>query len=405
MAFVAIGHWLAMVAVTDSETGEVVGGNALEFVPGLGWISWVLQVMPLFFVVGGFSSAMSLDSHNRNGGNAPDWIAARLRRMLPPAIVLAGTWLVLVALGSAAGQIAIISLALHAAAVPLWFLANYTIDTALAPFVLPRFRRNPILVGGGLISAFALFEILRVLDVPALPQINWVLGWLIFQVMGMAWRDGLVPSGAVLVAAASGFWAATLGLVLSGGPWTVSMVNVAGMDNSPTNPPTLSLMTFGAAYSLTAIAAAPFISKKLADNRQVWTAVVGANTVAMSVYLWHMTAAVVVSAVLHFTVGLPAHEVGSLAWWMFKIPTVLLSTIVLGPIVAVVSKVERRALLAPRRQWNGGLASILATAVITSVSLKLWSSGELLSAVPSLLILVALGATVLRPTKPGAGAS
>lgn len=399
MLFVALGHWLALVAITDAETGEVVGGNAIEFVPSLGWISWALQVMPLFFVVGGFSSAMSLDSHNRKGGNAQDWIAARMRRMLPPAVLLAGTWLVLISAGAAAGQLEIAGLALQAAAVPLWFLANYTIDTALAPFVLPRFRKNPLLVGGGLVTAFISFEIMRVLDVALLPHINWVLGWLIFQVMGMAWRDGMLPTGSKLIGAAATMWAATLALVLSGGPWTVTMVNVAGIENSPTNPPTLSLMTFGAAYSLTAIAAAPAISAALATRPKAWAAVVGANTVAMSVYLWHMTAAVIVGAAMHFTVGLPEHVVGSLDWWVFKIPTILLSMIVLAPIVAVVSKVERTALLAPRRPWNGGLASIFAVAIITSMALKLWSGGELATAVPSLAILVAFGVTILRPTK------
>ena len=399
MLFVALGHWLALVAITDANTGEVVGGNAIEFVPSLGWISWALQVMPLFFVVGGFSSAMSLDSHNRKGGNAPDWIAARLRRMLPPAVLLAGTWLVIIAGGAAAGQLEIAGLALQAAAVPLWFLANYTIDTALAPFVLPRFRTNPGLVAGGLIGAFIFIEIMRIADVPLLPHINWVLGWLIFQVMGMAWRDGLLPTGNKLIGAAATMWAATVALVLSGGPWTVTMVNVAGIENSPTNPPTLSLMTFGAAYSLTAIAFAPRISAALATRPKAWAAVVGANTVAMSVYLWHMTAAVIVGAAMHFTVGLPEHIVGSADWWLFKIPTILLSIIVLAPIVAVVSKVERTALLAPRRPWNGGLVSIFAVAIITSMALKLWSGGELNTAVPSLAVLVAFGVTILRPTK------
>ena len=59
MLAVAFGHWLALVAVEDS-AGELVGGNALEYVPALGWATWLLQVMPLFFVVGGFSSACLL---------------------------------------------------------------------------------------------------------------------------------------------------------------------------------------------------------------------------------------------------------------------------------------------------------------------------------------------------------
>ncbi len=398
MLAVAFGHWLALVAVSDAE-GNIVGGNALEFVPALSWATWILQVMPLFFVVGGFSSAMSLDSHNRNNGRAQDWIAARLRRMLPPAVVLAATWLVVLVAGTAAGQGALVATALHAAAIPLWFLANYTIDTALAPFVLPAFRRNPARFAAAIGGAFLFFEALRIADVPAIPHVNWVLGWLIFQVTGMAWRDGLLPTGRKLVAIAAGFWAATIALVTTGGPWIVSMVNIAGVENSPTAPPTLSLMTFGFAFSLTAVAAAPRVSAALAKRPKAWTAVVGANTVAMSVYLWHMTAAILVTAAMHFTVGLPVHEVGSAAWWMFKIPMIIGSLIALAPIVMMVASVERKALLAPRRAWNGGITSIFAVAIITSTALKLWSSGQVATAGPALIVLVALGATVLRPTK------
>ena len=403
MIAVAFGHWLALVAVEDAN-GQLQGGNALEFVPELGWASWLLQVMPLFFVVGGFSSAMSLDSHNRKGGRPQDWIAARLRRMMPPAVVLAATWLVILVLGAAAGQFALAVVAAHAAAIPLWFLANYTIDTALAPFVLPRFRANPARFAVLISLAFVTFEILRILDVAVLPHVNWVLGWLIFQVMGMAWRDGLLPSGRRLIALAGSLWAATLGLVLSGGPWAIAMVNAPGMENSPTNPPTLALMTFGAAYSLTAVGAAPRISAALAARPKAWAGVVTANAVAMSVYLWHMTAAVIVTAAMFFTTGLPAHEVGSVEWWVFKIPTILGSMIVLAVIVAVVNRVERNALLAPRRAWNGSLLSIIGVAALTSTALKLWTSGDPVQIMVGLVVLVGLGATALRaPMRSGHG--
>ncbi len=397
MLAVAFGHWLALVAVSDAE-GNLVGGNALEFVPALSWATWLLQVMPLFFVVGGFSSAMSLDSHDRKGGNAQDWIAARLRRMLPPAVVLAATWLVVLVAGAAVGQLELATTALHGAAIPLWFLANYTIDTALAPFVLPAFRKNPGRFAMAIGGAFLFFEALRIVGVPFFPHINWVLGWLIFQIAGMAWRDGMLPSGARMLAIAAGFWAATVALVTSGGPWIISMVNIPGVANSPTAPPTLSLMTFGFAFSFTAIAAAPAVSAWLAERPKAWTAVVGANTVAMSVYLWHMTAAIIATGVMHFTVGLPVHEVGSLSWWLFKLPTIAASIFFLAPIVLIVSKVERNALLAPRRAWNGGLASIFAVAIATSTALKAWSGGELAKAGPALVVLVLLGVTVLKPT-------
>ena len=124
----------------------------------------------------------------------------------------------------------------------------------------------------------------------------------------------------------------------------------------------------------------------------------------MSVYLWHMTAAVIVTAAMFFTTGLPAHEVGSVEWWVFKIPTILGSMIVLAVIVAVVNRVERNALLAPRRAWNGSLLAIIGVAALTSTALKLWTSGDPVQIMVGLVVLVGLGATALRaPMRSGHG--
>src|SRR5688572_28052069 len=101
MAVVAVGHWLGMVVIIND--GELDGGNLLDFSPEYGWITWIGQVMPLFFFVGGFASATSLRSAERKGVPPADWIATRLRRMVTPAAALAAFWavglLVAVALG------------------------------------------------------------------------------------------------------------------------------------------------------------------------------------------------------------------------------------------------------------------------------------------------------------------
>lgn len=45
MLAVAFGHWLALVAIQDAD-GELIGGNALSFVPELGWMSAGLDRFP-----------------------------------------------------------------------------------------------------------------------------------------------------------------------------------------------------------------------------------------------------------------------------------------------------------------------------------------------------------------------
>lgn len=48
---VVYGHWLlAVISVRD---GQLEGVNLLTLQPSTHWLTWVFQVMPLFFWVGG----------------------------------------------------------------------------------------------------------------------------------------------------------------------------------------------------------------------------------------------------------------------------------------------------------------------------------------------------------------
>ena len=406
MLAVAFGHWMAIAIGTDAD-GELISGNALEFRPGMAWISWIFQVMPLFFVVGGFSSAMSLDSHNARGGRPQDWVAARLRRMVAPTIVLAMTWLGLVGTSFVLDQILDIGLTSYvaagavAAAVPLWFLANYTIDTAIAPYVLPAFRRSPrLLIGGGL-ALFVLLEGVRFLHLEGplhyLPYLNWVLGWLLFQTMGFAWRDGLLPTGRRLIVGTGALWALGISAVAFG-PWPVAMVHFPGITNSPTHPPSLALMLFGGAYSATALAFAPTVTRFLARNAKAWAAVVAANSVAMSVYLWHMSAAAIAAGAFYALGWLPSAEIGTLAWWIQKAPLLLASLVTLAGIVRLVAATERKALLAPRSDWAGGQASMVACALVLSTGVKMWANPQSHWVMAGMVIVAALWFSTLRAT-------
>src|SRR5918998_2369405 len=116
MAVVAVGHWLGMVAVVDH--GQLAGGNLLDFSPEYAWATWIGQVMPLFFFVGGFASATSLRSAERKGVRPADWIATRLHRMVTPAAALAGVWAVALVLGALLGAFGVVALGAAGAAIP-----------------------------------------------------------------------------------------------------------------------------------------------------------------------------------------------------------------------------------------------------------------------------------------------
>src|SRR5688500_5484042 len=157
MIVVAIGHWLGMVVVLRD--GELEGGNLLDFSPQYGWITWIGQVMPLFFFVGGFASATSLVSAERKGMAPTDWVVTRLHRMVTPAAALGGFWVAGLAVAALGGGAGLVAVAAAGAAIPLWFLANYTIDTAPAPYTFRWFRERPGVLLSGLAVLFALGEV------------------------------------------------------------------------------------------------------------------------------------------------------------------------------------------------------------------------------------------------------
>ncbi len=395
MVFVALGHWLVIAIGTDAD-GELVARNALEVAPQFAPLTWLFQVMPLFFAVGGFASAMSLDAHRRRSGTDGDWVVQRLRRLVAPTAVLAATWISIVAVGTVLGAGGLVAAGAVGAAIPLWFLANYTIDTALAPRMLTSLRTHRRRTVLGLVALFTTVEVLHVgLGVPWIEHVNWVVGWLLFQMVGFLWRDGALPTGRRLAGVAVALWGAAIVLVVLG-PWPTTMIHVSGTPFSPTHPPSVALVVFGAAYTATAIAMAPAVTRFLARNRRVWTAVVAGNAVSMSVYLWHFTAAVAASAVLYATGMLPSAAIGSSAWWLEKVPVVVLSLVLLLPIVLAVGRVERRALLAERVPWTGSAAGATALALAVSASLKIWSLGNI-AAVLVGAAGVAIAAKVVRP--------
>jgi len=180
---------------------------------------------------------------------------------------------------------------------------------------------------------------------------------------------------------AASMWVAAIAAVHLG-PWPSVMLHHGGLEHSPTHPPSTALLLFGLAYSFTAAALAPAVDRFLARSTRAWQMTIAANGVAMSVYLWHMTAAVLVAGGALGLGLIPDVEPGTAAWWATKPTFLALHVLLLVPIVRLVSPIEQRALLGGTRGWRGGAPSMLATAAVLSISVKAWSS-------PSPAVLVA----------------
>ena len=50
-------------------------------------LTWVLMIMPLFFVAGGFAHTLTVDRMHREGTSAGHYLASRGRRLIGPLVV------------------------------------------------------------------------------------------------------------------------------------------------------------------------------------------------------------------------------------------------------------------------------------------------------------------------------
>src|SRR6266516_7666811 len=74
---VIVGHWLLSMLT-------LYGAGQVSFQLPFELITWALQVMPLFFAVGGFAHARTLASMRRRGGGYGEFLRSRTARLLPP---------------------------------------------------------------------------------------------------------------------------------------------------------------------------------------------------------------------------------------------------------------------------------------------------------------------------------
>ncbi|WP_083733712.1 acyltransferase [Sphingopyxis sp. KK2] len=333
---VVVGHWL--VAAPYMKDGAVEGGHLLGILPWTQWLTWGFQVMPLFFLVGGFSNGLSWAATRRKGGHFTAWFAARIRRLINPVLPLLLIWSLVTLFGTQAGiDRAVVKMAAQLALVPVWFLAVYLIVTALTPLSHAAWQRFGIasffvLVGAAIAVDVATLEF----DIPYVNFFNFVFVWVAIHQLGYAWHDGRFA--APLLWAAAGL--AALGLLVGFGPYPVAMIGVPGSDLSNSMPPTLALLALGIAQTGLALALEK-PARRMLDGLTAWTTVVLINGMIMTVYLWHLTAFVLVMVAAWLLGGIGLHEApGSAEWWLARPVWFALYIVLLFPFILLFARYE-----------------------------------------------------------------
>jgi len=408
LATVILGHWLMAVPIVAAD-GSVRVTNLLAVVPALQPLTWLFQIMPVFFLVGGFGHGTALASIERRGGGYADFARSRAGRLLRPTAVFIAVWLVMAASAGLAGlDHGLIRVALRTVAQPLWFLGVYLGLVAVAPAMWRlhrRLGRRAPIVPVALLAATAAVDGLRFAGHGQLAYLNLIFVWLGVHQLGFLYADGTLQRYGRRLA---GFGLAALVALTTFGPYPVSMVGVPGDKVSNMSPPTLALAAQAVWLTGLVLLLREPAGRWLARAR-VWRAVVAGNGLAMTAFLWHLSAAFVVLGVATAR-GWDAGAPGTAGWWLTRPLWLGAAALVTGVLIAVFRRFDtpRAAVLAGGAGWLGALGMALCTVGVFGLSTV--GFGGLLAgktatmivlpvSAPAAVALVLIGAGVLRAAR------
>ncbi|MEX1125388.1 MAG: acyltransferase [Acidimicrobiia bacterium] len=339
---VVFGHWL-MAAITV-ENGQLKPGHLLGLADWTHPLTWVLQVMPIFFFVGGYANALSWRSARRREVGYGGWLRSRLRRLAIPVVPVLLFW---TAFGWLALRLGldweVLQLASQVALVPTWFLAAYVVIVTIAPPLLALWDRIGL---WSIVLGFALAGLCDLLsiagDIIPVGFLNYVFVWGTVHQLGYAWLDGKLDGISRRVEMVLVGFLATLSLVWAG-PYPVAMVGLDTAEVTNSYPPRVTLAFLGLfQVGLVLVLEGPL--RRWLNRPRAWQLVVGVNFQIMTLYLWHLTAMVLVIglslAVGGFGLGI---EPLWTAWWLTRpIWFAVLGVVTIG-LIAIFGKFERPA--------------------------------------------------------------
>ncbi|GAB3769371.1 acyltransferase family protein [Microlunatus parietis] len=302
----------AFMAGISIDGGRLAVFDATHGQPWFTVLTWLVQIMPLFFLVGGFASLTHWRRLRARGTSPAAYVQARLVRLARPAVItfgaIAAAFAVASLLGVPGDLLAQVGFRMGQ---PMWFLGVYLGVTALVPIMVRLHETVPRRTLLALTAGAVLVDLLRsATGLEAIGFLNLGFVWLAVQQFGFGYADGWfrridrcrLPAAALL------------------GVGTMIMIGWAGgyspnlIDNL--NPPTCLLLVLGVVQALALTLVEPAL-RGLAARPAVTAAADAINGRALTIYLWHMSVLVGV-ALVGLAAGLPFPDPLSPAWWITR---------------------------------------------------------------------------------------
>lgn len=281
----------------------------------LGWLlTWFLQILPVFFVVGGWSHRCAY----RAGGRRPwRFVATRYRRLALPALVplgiIVGLWAVV---RLVAGPAPWLDGGLVLLVTPYWFLVVYLLLVPLVPLMDRLADRlgagAPLVWAAGAVAVDVARFHFGMADSWAL--LNFVLVYAYAHQLGFGWdRLRAAPRRRALALSTAGV--AGLVVLTQVGSYALAMVGYPGLPVSNMAPPTVPVLFLTLFQLGLVLAVRPWLEPRLTTSPPLVRASTWANGNAMAIYLFHVFGKALFLGLL-VLVRFPLPETMDGTWWL-----------------------------------------------------------------------------------------
>ena len=339
---VVVGHTIMATSIIRDDV--FIWNNLLTASVIFQALTWVFQIMPLFFFAG---VAASVDSWHP-GASWGNWLMRRCTRLYRPVFYYLAFWISALAIlryflpEHVYEPVAGISIQL------LWFLGAYVLVLAAVP-LLAHITSTGRLVGAvaGTYAFVAVIDAVRINSdgSTGLGYLNLV-AWLLPGMLGVAYRRHLLAGRAALMLGMA-MLAVNLALIWLG-PYELSLVGIETQQLKNMTPPSLLLAGHAIMMCAFAIAAAPAIARWARRPRVWWLTAIG-NSGAMTLYLWHIPALLFMHLVFDY-LGHPRYDAGAPGFIALSILQLAIVAVLVATAFVALRPLENN----PLPLWDGG---------------------------------------------------
>lgn len=336
---VVFGHFIMQIYFWDN--GIPLSGNTLSSGNLWPFSTWLLQVMPLFFIAGG---AVNFGSYLRSQGNFNQWLWQRTRRLMKPTVVFLLTLAFVFSIITFFADEKVTDGLVTGVTGPLWFLSVYIIVVALTPFsvkVWGVFGKKSITL---LCFLAVLVDYLRLNVLDAFGVLNLVIIWVMVHQLGFWYQEGVNKNHARILIVLGLFSNIVLTQVVRWYP--TSLVGIPTEKFSNMAPPTIILAFHSFVLFGLLVLVAPWL-QKVSSTPRGYRLMSRAAMLAMTIYLWHMAVLVAWLTALHYlNLNLPARIENSIivpdgiSYWLWLIPSTLGFGLVLYFVIRMLWPIE-----------------------------------------------------------------